>query len=174
MSALFPWWTEFFTVQLKKQDLLRAVDLLNQAIARDPTFLLAYCWLARAHDLIYFVLPPDHNPDHTPGRLALAKSAIDAAFRLQPDSGETHLALAWHLYWGYFDYDHARAEVEIAARSLPNNPRVFELRGLMDRRQGRWSEAVRNLERSSQLELMKHFSSRKRSRNHLRDAAGLR
>jgi serine/threonine-protein kinase len=136
----------------QKEDLLRAVDLLNQAIARDPTFLLAYCWLARAHDSIYFVLPPDHNPDHTPGRLALAKSAIDAAFRLQPDSGETHLALAWHLYWGYFDYDHARAEVEIAARSLPNNPRVFVLRGLMDRRQGRWSEAVRNLEGSSQLD----------------------
>jgi hypothetical protein len=66
--------------------------------------------------------------------LALAKSAIDAAFRLQPDSGEAHLALGWHLYWGYFDYDHARAEVALAARTLPNNPIVFELTGLMDRR----------------------------------------
>ena len=130
------------------KDLFQAVDLLNQAVALDPAFLLAYCWLARAHDSIYFLKPMDH----TPARLALAKSAIDTAFRLQPDSGEAHLALAWHLYWGYFDYDHARAEIELAARTLPNNPSVFELKGLMDRRQGRWAEAVRNLERASELD----------------------
>jgi serine/threonine-protein kinase len=130
------------------KDLLQAVDLLNQALALDPAFLLAYCWLARAHDSIYFLKPIDH----TPARLALAKSAIDSAFRLQPNSGEAHLALAWHLYWGYFDYDRARAEIALAGRTLPNNPRVFELQGLMDRRQGRWAEAVRNLERASELD----------------------
>jgi tetratricopeptide (TPR) repeat protein len=57
-----------------------------------------------------------------------------------------------HLYWGYFDYDHARAEVGLAARTLPNNPIVFQLTGLMDRRQSRWAEAVRNLERASELD----------------------
>jgi serine/threonine-protein kinase len=134
------------------KDLFQAVDVLNQALALDPAFLLAYCWLARAHDMIYFMLAPDRNPDHTPARLALAKSAIDAAFRLQPDSGEAHLAMGWHLYWGYFDYDHARAEVELAARTQPNNPIVFQLTGLMDRRQGRWAEAVRNLERATELD----------------------
>ena len=60
--------------------------------------------------------------------------------------------MGWHLYWGYFDYDHARAEVALAARTLPNNPIVFQLTGLMDRRQGRWAEAVRNLERASELD----------------------
>ena len=130
------------------RDLFQAVDLLNQALALDPAFLLAYCWLARAHDSIYFFKPIDH----TPARLALAKSAIDAAFRLQPDSGEAHLALAWHLYWGYFDYDRARAEIALAGRTLPNNPRVFELQGLMDRRQGLWPQAVHNLERASELD----------------------
>ena len=130
------------------KDLLQAVDLLNQALALDPAFLLAYCWLARAHDSIYFLKPIDH----TPARLALAKSAIDAAFRLQPDSGEAHLALAWHFYWGYFDYDRARAEIALAGRTLPNNPRVFELQGLIDRRQGLWPQAVHNLERASELD----------------------
>jgi serine/threonine-protein kinase len=130
------------------KDLFQAVDLLNRALALDPAFLLAYCWLARAHDSIYFLKPIDH----TPARLALAKSAIDAAFRLQPDSGEAHLALAWHLYWGYFDYDRARAEIALAGRTLPNNPRVFELQGLMDRRQGLWPQAVHNLERASELD----------------------
>ena len=88
----------------------------------------------------------------TPSRLALAKLAIDSAFRLKPDSGEAHVALAVHRYWGYFDYDGARAELGIARRTSPNNPQVFEVTGLIDRRQGRWSEAVHNLERASELD----------------------
>ena len=77
-------------------NLPEAVDLLNKAVARDPNFFLAYCQLAFAHDLIY------QAETTTPERLALAKSAIDSAFRLRPDSGEAHLALAWHLYLGLF------------------------------------------------------------------------
>jgi TolB-like protein len=129
------------------KDLSQAVDLLNQAIARDPAFVLAYCRLALAHDSLYF-----EGVDHTPERLALAKSAIDSAFRLKPDSGEAHLALAWHLYYGNFDYDRARAELAIAQRTLPNNPEVFYLVGLIDRRQGRWADAVRNQKRASELD----------------------
>src|SRR5207253_1932724 len=75
-----------------KENLLQATQLLEQAIARDPTFFLAYCRLAEAHDLIYFF-----GSDHTPARLALAHAAIEAALRLRPDSGEAHLALAEHL-----------------------------------------------------------------------------
>jgi serine/threonine protein kinase/Tfp pilus assembly protein PilF len=131
----------------KEKDLSQAVDLLNQAIARDPAFVLAYCRLALAHDSLYF-----QGVDHTPERLALAKSAIDSAFRLKPDSGEAHLALAWHLYYGNFDYDRARAELVIAQRTLPNNSEVFYLTGLIDRRQGRWAEAVRNQKRASELD----------------------
>src|SRR6476620_6225225 len=37
-----------------QENLLEATHLLEQAIARDPTFFLAYCRLAEAHDLIYF------------------------------------------------------------------------------------------------------------------------
>jgi predicted Zn-dependent protease len=82
----------------------------------------------------------------------LAKSAIDSAFRLKPDSGEAHLALASHFYLGYLDYDHARDALANAARTLPNNARLFELAGRIDRRQGRWPDAVRNLERAMELD----------------------
>ena len=71
-----------------KQGFLWAVELLNQAIARDSNFLLAYCRLAEGHDELAF-----RGDDHT-HRLALAKSAIDSAFRLKRDSGEAHFALA--------------------------------------------------------------------------------
>jgi TolB-like protein/class 3 adenylate cyclase/Tfp pilus assembly protein PilF len=129
------------------KDYFQAVDLLNQAVARDPGFLLAYCRLAEAHDEVHF-----DGVDRTPNRLALAKAAIDAAFRLQPDSGEAHLALATHLYHGYFDYDRARDELAIALRTLPSNERIFEWSGAIDRRQGRWHDAVRNLERAMELD----------------------
>jgi len=123
------------------------VELLSQAIARDPAFLLAYCRLAEAHDTIYF-----ESVDRTPARLALAKAAIDSAFKLQPNSGDAHLALAVHLYLCYFDYDRARDELEIARRSLPNEARIFAWSGFIDRRQNRWHESVRNLSRAVELD----------------------
>ena len=128
-----------------EKSLSEAVDLLNKAVARDPNFLLAYCQLAFAHDLVYA-----DEIDHTPARLALAQSAIDSAFRLRPDSGEAHLALGWHLQ--YSEYDRARAELALAQQSLPNDPRVYELAGKIDRRQGRWADATHNLQRASELD----------------------
>jgi serine/threonine-protein kinase len=128
-------------------NLFKAVELLDRAITRDPGFLLAYCQLARAHDGIYWT-----GLDHTPGRLELANSAINSALRLNPDSDEVHLASALHFYYGYLDYDRAREELTIALRTMPNNARIFELNGYIDRRQGRWNDAGRNLERAVELD----------------------
>jgi serine/threonine-protein kinase len=128
-------------------NLVQAIDLLNQAVARDPSFFQAYCQLAYAYDLLYFL-----GNDRTPARLGMAEAAIQAASRLFPDAGETHLARAEHLYRGYLDYVGALAELEIAIQTLPNDPRVFELEGYIQRRQGRWEEAIRNLERAADLD----------------------
>ena len=132
---------------IRPQDFAQAVDLLNRAVARDPSFLEAYCQLAFAHDQIYF-----DEIDRTPARLAMAKDAIDSAFRLKPDSGEAHLAQAVHLYRGYRDYDGALAELEIARHTLPNQVRIFQLMGAIQRRQGHWEASRRNLERAAELD----------------------
>jgi len=135
------------------QNLRKAVDLLEQALARDPSFFLAQCQLAYAHDNLYFL-----GLDHTPARLAAAQAAVEAAFRLQPDAGEAHLARAEHLYRGYLDYDGALAELEIARKSLPNDPRVFELTGYIARRRGQQEEALRNLQRAVDLDPRNFFT----------------
>src|SRR5207247_3014675 len=109
-------------------DTLQAIDLLNQAVARDPSFLKAYCLLALAHDDLY-----SHNFDHTPARLALAEAAVREAFRIRPNAGEAHWARAVHLYNGYLDYDGALAELEVARRSLPNDSWIFRLMGSIQR-----------------------------------------
>ncbi len=132
-----------------KAEYLEAVDLLNQAVARDPSFLDAYCQLAYAQDWLYF--GGGNALDHTPARLALAEAAIEAAARLNPNAGETHLARAQNLYWGYLDYNGALAELEIARQTLPNDFRVPRLMGHIQRRQGHWEESTRNLERSAEL-----------------------
>jgi len=125
----------------------QAIDLLNRAVARDPSFLEAYCQLAFAHDQIYF-----DGIDRTAARLAMAKDAIDSAFRLKRDSAEAHLARAVHLYRGYLDYDGALAELEIARHTLPNQARIFRLMGIIQRRQGHWEDSKRNLERAAELD----------------------
>ncbi len=130
-----------------KANLLEATALLNQAVRQDPSFLQAYCQLARAHEQLYFF-----GFDHTPARLELAEAATEAAFRLRPDAGEAHLARAENLYRGHLDYDAALAELEVAGRTLPNDPQVFALKGYIQRRQGKQDEALRNLERSAELD----------------------
>ncbi len=130
-----------------QEGLFEAVRMLNQAIERDPAFALAYYQLAHAHDLIYFA-----GLDHTSARLAMADAAIQSLTRLLPNSGEAHLALAKHLYWGYHDYDHARRELSLAQKSLANDPLSFVLAGYIDRRQGRWTESTQNLERAVGLD----------------------
>jgi serine/threonine-protein kinase len=136
-----------------RTNLLEAADLLSQAVARDPLFFKAYCLLAHTHDRLYFL-----GYDHTPARLALAEAAVQAAFRLRPDSGEAHLARAQNLYRGYLDYDGALAELKVAARTLPNDAGVFELKGYILRRQGKQEEAVRSLERAIDLDPRNTFT----------------
>jgi len=130
-----------------KTNLLQGVELLNQTVARDPSFFDAFCQLAFAHDAIYFA-----GYDHSPARLALAEAGIQTAFRLRPDAGEAHFARALNLYWGYLDYDRALAELEIVRQTQPNDSRVFEWKGTIERRQGQWEQSTQNLEHALDLD----------------------
>ncbi len=143
------------TIALNPQinDRLReAIQLLDQAIARDPDFYLAYCELSVTHDYLYFF-----GLDHTPERLALAEAALKAVIRLRRDAGETHLARANFFYRCYLDYNHARTELGLAERALPNNSQIFELTGYIDRRQGLWNESARSLQRALELDPRNFF-----------------
>ena len=50
-------------------DLRKAIELLDEAVKRDPSFFDAYCQLAYAHEYLYAT----GGFDHTPARLALVK-----------------------------------------------------------------------------------------------------
>jgi len=135
-----------FTSRLK-DTLFEAAQLLEEATARDPTFLRAFCQLARVHDKIYIV-----GLDHTPERVAMGDEAIKKAVAIDRDAGEVHLAQASHIYGTQRDYDAARRELAFAIRLLPNEPKCFELAGFMDRRAGNWEGAVRQLSKALELD----------------------
>lgn len=138
--------TQLDTSDVGKNNLLQAVELFDQAVARDPAFVEAYCQLASAHDFLYTQF------DHTPARLALAGAAVLTAQRLAPEAGEVHLALARHLLQSESDFDRVRAEIALAQKTLPNAPDTFRLAANIDRRQGRWEQCLRDLQRVVELD----------------------
>jgi serine/threonine protein kinase/tetratricopeptide (TPR) repeat protein len=130
-----------------KETLLKALRLLDEAISRDVNFTLAYCWAAQANVALYWF-----GFDHTPGRLAQARTMAQKALALAPESGEAHLAQALVYYEGDRDYARARAELAIARKMLPNSADVYSFTGWIDRRQGRWEDAVKNQEKAAELD----------------------
>jgi len=129
-------------------DVRKAIELFDEAVKRDPSFFDAYCQLAYAHEYLYGLT----GSDHTPARLALAEAAVQAATRLRPDAAETHLARAQYLYYGLRDYAGALAQLEIARRGLPNDPRLVEVTGYILRRRGQQEEGLQNLRRAAELD----------------------
>jgi TolB-like protein/Tfp pilus assembly protein PilF len=135
------------------KNLLEAIELLNSAVARDPSFHAAFYQLVYAHDLLYAVYD-----DHTPERLAGAEAALQRAIELRPNAGETHLARGSHLYNAFRDYKGALSELEAARAGLPNDPRIPEWTGYILRRQGKLEEAIRALKEAVALDPRNPFT----------------
>src|SRR5262249_42920163 len=124
-----------------KENLLKAIELLNSAVARDPSYYAAFGALVNAHDALYTL-----HSDHTPERLAASEAALQQLIKLHPDAAETHQERGSHLYGAYRDYKGALSELE-AARGigLPNNAAVTSLTGFIMRREGKHEEGIRGL-----------------------------
>jgi serine/threonine protein kinase/Flp pilus assembly protein TadD len=126
---------------------LNAINLLQDATRKDTGFALAFCLLAKAHDLLY-----TDEFDNTPQRRALGDAAVNEALRLRPDLPEVHLAIALHRYVCYRDYEGSLLGLAIAGKELPNSPDVLTLKAYIDRRQGRWEQAVAGLDKAVSLD----------------------
>ena len=117
--------------------LQNASRFYHEAVQLDPMFALAWAHLAMAESNIYF-----EGLDRTPERAATAKKAAEAALRLQPRLGEAHLAQGLYYYYVQGDYPAARGAFDEARKRLPGSADVLMAISYIDRRQGRWSEAL--------------------------------
>src|SRR5260221_1985468 len=137
----------FFGPGDQREAFLKQVSLLSEATCRDPGFGLAYCLLAHANGFFYQAFY-----DHTPERRAQAEAAVNEAMRLRPDLVETRLALADYLYRVERDYERARTQLAIVQQISPNNTEALTYLSTIDRRQGRWEDATKYLEKATDLD----------------------
>jgi serine/threonine protein kinase len=140
-------WTQYDALIDGAAPLEDVIRLLNDAVTRDPTFALAWCRLASAHDYCYRL----HQSPADNHRMA-AENALATAVRLRPDLGEVHLALGYHLAVTTPDWASARRELEIARHTLPNSTDLLNQLANVDRVQGRWSDAREDFKRAAQLD----------------------
>ncbi len=137
---------DFWTQGLAETELRSAEAMYRKATELDPRFAQAWAGLSRTHSGFYWFFY-----DRTPARLDAARRAGEAALRLQPDLPEAHLALGYYFYWGSRDYGRALEELSGALARQPNNADILEATAYVQRRQGRWEEALANLEKSATL-----------------------
>ena len=132
-----------FSFETKLSD---SIGFLDQAVKIDPKFALAYCAMARAHDLMYISFDPSTS------RRVLADAAIETALQLGPELPEVQLGYAYHLYFCYRDYDRSLAHLRIARVGMPNNADAIAFPAYIDRRQGRFEQAVQELRAALELD----------------------
>jgi eukaryotic-like serine/threonine-protein kinase len=137
---------DYFANPADPQNLRTAADMFARAGELDPDFALAFARLARARIWRF------HFQERTPDMLAAARSAADSALALQPRLAEGHLALGFIHYWGELDYGRALREFRTAQAGDPGNSDVAWARGLVERRLGRWDDAIGNLRHAAQLD----------------------
>jgi serine/threonine-protein kinase len=137
---------EYFNRPGDPAGLRTAEDMYTRATELDPSFALAFARLARSHIWQF------HSSDRTSARLAMARSAVDSALKLQPDLSEGHLALGQIYYWGELDYERALREFRTAQAGDPGNGDLAWARGLVERRLGQWDQARVDLRRAVDLD----------------------
>jgi serine/threonine-protein kinase len=138
---------EYYHRRYVESDLRNAISMYNRAISLDPILAQAYSQLSRAHIMMF-----GHNYDHSDSRLVLAQEAVEKALKLNPDLPEAHLALGQYYFQGLQDYDRANKELEIDRKIQPINSEVLYFIGLVQRRQGKFEQALANIKGAYELD----------------------
>jgi len=138
---------EYWNRSSGEKDIRIAIEMYEKAVELDPTFALAYASLSQTHSWMYWFYV-----DRTDERLNRAKESVDKALKLKPDLPEAHLALGVYYYWGSWDYDRALEQFALAQKGQPNNSDLMKSIGFVQRRQGKFEQAVTNLKQAAELD----------------------
>ena len=117
-----------------------ASDLYKKAIAVDSSFAQAYARLGRNFAFMY-----RGESDRTSQLLGMAREAVDEALRLKPDDPVVRVANGYYYYHGFRDYARALEEFYFARRMEPGNGLHAQNIAYIQRRLGKFEEAVTNL-----------------------------
>jgi len=123
----------------------RSVELLEQAVAADPSFALAWARLSQARTRMARTLDD-------PELREAALNALAEARALKPDLLEAEIAWAVYLYHGQFEYEKALSALESLGERGERNPDVLQLKAWLYRRLGRYGDAYRTMLMSYELD----------------------
>ncbi len=134
--------------ELGMKDARRSVmQLLEEAIQKDPDFLQAHSQLVH----VASELAQSSKGQEQELYRGKAESALAAAKRLSPKSGDAHFAEAYFLFRIKNDLIAARKEAEKAVEAQPNHVPALALLGHLYRGEGRDEEALQIYRRAYEL-----------------------
>jgi TolB-like protein/Tfp pilus assembly protein PilF len=119
-------------------DVEKAAGFYERAVELDPNFAIAWARLSRMDALLYF---NPRGPADT-ARGSAAKTALENAQKLQPNSPETLLALGYYQYRVLRDYSLAKATFGRVSKMLSGNSEAPKALATVARHEGHWDESV--------------------------------
>ncbi|WP_262690013.1 winged helix-turn-helix domain-containing protein [Kordiimonas aestuarii] len=128
-----------------EEQLLESLAAFEEALVLDPQFVPALA--AKAKTLLAINWAGSFDPTWR----VRARKTLDELEAIAPESVETYLTKGYYHYWGFRDYQAASAALEQAAAVAPKRSEVWELKGYVARRQGKFKEAAAALERAYEL-----------------------
>lgn len=126
-------------------EIREAADLFDRAVERDPNFTIGHAAAGEAHAFIYQTAERSRESAEAARRAALR------AVELDPESEDAQLAMGFYLYRVRRDYAEALEWFARAAGSLRGDGRYHSARALVERRTGRWRDALTSFQASATL-----------------------
>ena len=146
------------TAKTGEENLPKAEQLLQAAIARDSRFVLAYCLLSEVQ------ATPAWAENQSPEQRAKSEATLQHAVEIAPDSGEVHLALARHCYNPLeLRYspppDELRVvlkktedQLTIAAQKLPGTPEIFIMAARIAHDRGQFKKCLQQWRKAAEID----------------------
>ena len=131
----------------KADDLQKAVDYFNQAIAKDPGYALAYAGLASVYAIF-----PEYSGLLAKDFIQKTEMAVRKALELDATLGEPHAALGLVRHTYQWDWEGAEKEYRRAIELDPTSPTTHHWYSICLRQQGKFEEALSEIRRAHELD----------------------
>ena len=138
----------FYWNQRTGEALKKSIEYFQQAIAKDPSYALAYSGMADS----YLLLAP-YSASSPQESYPQAKAAAKRALEIDDTLGEAHISLAHALFFVDWNFPEAEREYQRAIELTPNYPTAHHWYGnTYLSRTGRHDEALAEMKRAAELD----------------------
>jgi serine/threonine-protein kinase len=138
-------------IRFTQEGMRKGIEYFEQAIARDPSYALAYTGVALAY--VELGEGGAFRPDEAYAR---AKEAVAKALEVDGDLGEAHSTLAYLRFVGDYEWSDAEQEFKRALELNPSSADTYDYYGRMLSALERHDEAIAMLTRAHELDPLAH------------------